>query len=82
MCNLGTGTGFSEKQIIELAREVTGHPIPARVVPRRPGDPPELVSGGSRALDLLGWRPERPDARDIIADAWNFLSSHPNGFEG
>ena len=53
MCNLGTGTGFSVKEVIEAARRVTGHPIPARVAERREGDPPELVSGGTRARDLL-----------------------------
>jgi len=82
VCNLGTGAGFSVKEVIETARRVTGHPIPARVVERRAGDPPTLVSGGTRAFDLLGWRPERPDIADIVADAWNFLRNHPEGYEG
>lgn len=79
-CNLGTGTGFSVKQVIEVAREVTGHPIPAEIAPRRPGDPPELVSGGTRAKELLGWEPARADLRDIISDAWRFLEAHPKGY--
>jgi len=59
VCNLGTGTGFSVEQMIAFAREITGHPIPSRVAARRAGDPPELVSGGTMARDLLGWSPQR-----------------------
>jgi len=80
-CNLGTGTGFSVLEVIEAARRATGHAIPARVVERREGDPPELVSGGTRAFDLLGWKPERPNIDDIVADAWRFLQAHPRGFD-
>ncbi len=79
-CNLGTGSGFSVKQVIETARAVTGHPIPATVTPRRPGDPPQLISGGTLAQEVLGWVPQRPELRDIIADAWRFLQSHPDGY--
>jgi UDP-glucose-4-epimerase GalE len=79
-CNLGTGTGFSVKQVIETARRVTGHAIPAEVAARRPGDPPELVSGGNRAAELFGWTPQRPDIEDIVRDAWNFLSTHSEGY--
>lgn len=79
-CNLGTGTGFSVKQVIETARQVTGHAIPATVESRRAGDPPELVSGGTRAFDLLGWKPQRAGIADIIGDAWRFLNAHPNGY--
>jgi len=79
-CNLGTGRGFSVLEVIETARRVTGHPIPARRVARRPGDPPRLVSGGSRAAELLGWGPHRPGLEDIVADAWNFMRRHPEGF--
>jgi UDP-glucose 4-epimerase len=78
--NLGTGTGFTVLELIEAAREVTGHPIPAEFVDRRPGDPAELVSGGSRANDLLGWRPRRPELRTILEDAWRFHSAHPSGY--
>ena len=80
VCNLGTGSGFSVKEVIETARGVTGHAIPARVVERRPGDPPVLVSGGTRARDLLGWEPGRPDIADIVGDAWRFLRAHPDGY--
>jgi len=79
-CNLGTGTGFTVMQVIESARKVTGHPIPVKIGPRRPGDPPELVCGGTLALDLLGWKPERAGIEEIVRDAWNFLSKHPRGF--
>ena len=79
-CNLGTGTGFSVREVIETARRVTGHPIPAEVAARRPGDPPELVSGGNRAAELFGWVPARPGIEDIVRDAWNFLSAHPEGY--
>lgn len=80
ICNLGTGTGYSVAQVIECARQVTGHAIPAEVAPRRPGDPAELVSGGSRAKELLGWQPERPDLLDILKDAWEWHQAQPNGY--
>ena len=79
-CNLGTGTGFSVLEVVEAARRVTGHAIPARVVDRRAGDPPELVSGGTRAFDLIGWKPARPDIEDIVRDAWAFMQARPTGF--
>ncbi|MFT7669596.1 MAG: UDP-glucose 4-epimerase [Planctomycetota bacterium] len=81
-CNLGTGTGFSVREVIEMAREVTGHAIPATITPRRPGDPPQLISGGTLAKADLGWEPQRPDLRDIVSDAWQFLKAHPNGYSG
>ena len=79
--NLGTGSGFSVLEVVEAARRVTGHPIPARVVDRRPGDPAMLVSGGTLAGELLGWEPARTDVQDIIADAWRFLQAHPDGYD-
>jgi len=78
--NLGTGQGFSVREVIETARRVTGHAIPAAVSPRREGDPPILVSGGTRARDLLGWVPARPAIQDIVADAWRFQRAHPRGY--
>jgi len=78
--NLGTGTGFSVMQVIETARKLTGHAIPVKLVPRRAGDPPELVCGGTLAFDLLGWKPKRAGIEEIVRDAWNFLSKHPQGF--
>lgn len=77
--NLGTGSGYSVLQVIEAARKITGHAIPSHDAPRRPGDPPELVSGGTRAFDLLGWRPERPELERILTDAWRFHQRHPRG---
>ncbi len=79
-CHLGTGNGFTVMEIIEAAREMTGHPIPAEVVPRREGDPAMLVAGGSKARDVLGWTAARGDVRDVIRDAWSFQSSHPQGY--
>ncbi len=79
-CNLGTGTGFTVLELIEAAREITGHEIPARRAERRAGDPPELVSGGSLAKELLGWTPKRAELRDIISDAWRFHQDRPDGF--
>lgn len=70
ICNLGNGVGFSVLEVIETARLVTGHPIPAVEAPRRPGDPAVLVASADRARDLLGWKPEHPDLARIIADAW------------
>ena len=82
ICNLGTGNGFTVKELIDHAREVTGHAILAEVAPRREGDPAELVSGGTRARDLLGWVPERSDLRTILEDAWRWHSNHPDGYGG
>ena len=79
--NLGCGDGYSVKEIIDTARAVTGKPIPATVEPRRAGDPPVLIASSQKAQKLLGWKPER-DLRQIIADAWAWHSSHPNGYEG
>jgi UDP-glucose 4-epimerase len=79
--NLGTGSGFSVREVIDTARKVTGHAIPMRVVARREGDPPRLISGGTKARDVLGWKCERPALADIVGDAWRFLQKHPRGFE-
>jgi len=81
-CNLGTGQGYTVLEMIQAARTVTGHPIPARTVERRPGDPAELISGGSRARDLLGWVPRRSAIEDVLADAWRFHVGHPAGYAG
>jgi UDP-glucose 4-epimerase len=70
--NLGNGTGFSVKQVIDTCREVTGHPIPAVVAPRRAGDPAVLVASAERARTDLGWKPERADLAGIVRDAWEF----------
>jgi UDP-glucose 4-epimerase len=73
-CNLGNGTGFSVREVVEAARRVTGHPIPAEVAPRRPGDPAALVASSARARDLLGWVPAVADLDRIVADAWEATS--------
>lgn len=78
--NLGTGRGFSVREVIEACRRVTGHPIPARVGPRRPGDPPELVADPSRAREVLGFRPRYTVLEDIVRSAWDWHSRHPHGF--
>ncbi|NPA07057.1 MAG: UDP-glucose 4-epimerase GalE [Chloroflexi bacterium] len=78
--NLGNGRGYSVKEVIETARAVTGHPIPAVAAPRRPGDPPRLVASAERAQRELGWRPRYPDLRDIIASAWAWHRAHPHGY--
>ncbi|MFA9432239.1 UDP-glucose 4-epimerase GalE [Egicoccus sp. AB-alg2] len=70
ICNLGNGRGFSVREVVEAAREVTGHPIPAEEAPRRPGDPAELVASSRRANELLGWQPRHTDLHDLVADAW------------
>ncbi|MEZ6017453.1 MAG: UDP-glucose 4-epimerase GalE [Planctomycetota bacterium] len=79
-CNLGTGQGFTVREIIETARRVTGHPIPYEVAPRREGDPAVLVSGGTRAREVLGWSPMRGAIEDVIGDAWRALNAHPHGY--
>jgi UDP-glucose 4-epimerase len=75
--NLGSGTGFSVRQVIETCREVTGHTIPAVAAPRRPGDPAVLIASSERAQAELGWRPHRTDLTRIVRDAWEFAQSRP-----
>jgi UDP-glucose 4-epimerase len=78
--NLGTGDGYSVREVIEAARSVTGREIPVRDEGRRPGDPPELVAANARARDELGWEPRR-GLDEMIADAWAWLQAHPRGYE-
>lgn len=78
--NLGNGKGFSVKEVIEIAREVTGHPIPAKMEPRRAGDPAVLVASSDKCKSELGWKPVRTDLKTIIQDAWNWHQNHPDGF--
>jgi UDP-glucose 4-epimerase len=70
--NLGSGTGFSVREVVETCRTVTGHPIPAEVKDRRPGDPATLVASSERAQEELGWKPEHTDLNVIVRDAWEF----------
>ena len=78
--NLGTGTGFSVQQVVATCREVTGHPIPVALSPRRPGDPACLVAGAEKAKAVLGWNPRYPDLRTIVEHAWNWHRAHPRGY--
>ena len=75
--NLGNGNGYSNLQVVETAREVTGHPIPVEMAPRRPGDIAAQVASAEKARTELGWVPVRPDLHEIIADAWSFTRSLP-----
>lgn len=78
--NLGNGKGYSVREVIETARRVTGHAIPAEDTPRRPGDPARLVASSDLIRKELGWQPETPDLEDIIASAWTWHNAHPNGY--
>jgi UDP-glucose 4-epimerase len=70
--NLGNGTGFSNRQVVDVVREVTGHPVPTEIAPRRGGDPAALVASSDKARAELGWTPGRPELTEIISDAWEF----------
>lgn len=72
--NLGSGDGYSVKEVIQACREVTGHPIPAEVAPRRAGDPAILIASSEKAKNELGWRPQYTDIHKIVEDAWAFTS--------
>ena len=74
--NLGNGNGFSNRQVVEAAREVTGTDLPVEVAPRREGDPATLVASSQRARDELGWVPEKPTLPEMIGDAWEFYRTH------
>ena len=78
--NLGNGVGFTVNEVIDVARKVTGHPIPAEVCPRRAGDPAQLVASSEKAKKVLGWKPKYDDLETIVASAWAWHRSHPNGF--
>jgi len=78
--NLGNGQGFTVKEVIETAREVTGHPIPAKVGPRRPGDPATLIASSEKIRRELGWEPRYPELRTIVETAWNWHRTHPHGY--
>ncbi|MBC1729358.1 UDP-glucose 4-epimerase GalE [Listeria seeligeri] len=78
--NLGSSKGFSVQEILGAARSVTGKNIPAEVVARRAGDPGTLIAASDKARDVLGWEPTYTDIKDIIATAWKWHESHPNGY--
>jgi len=78
--NLGSGEGFSVRQVIDIARKVTGHPIPFVVKPARPGDPPRLVASSHKITSELGWRPKYARLLPIIESAWAWHQKHPTGY--
>lgn len=78
--NLGNGQGYSVKQVIETAREITGHAIPAEVHPRRAGDPATLIAASGKIVSELGWKPQFPGLEAIISSAWNWHQANPEGY--
>lgn len=79
--NLGSSTGFSNLQILEAARKVTGQKIPAEKAARRSGDPDTLIASSEKAREVLGWKPQFDDIEKIIASAWAWHSRHPKGYD-
>ncbi len=79
--NLGSNQGYSVQEMLEAAREVTGKEIPAKIAPRRAGDPSRLVASSAKAQAILGWQPKFTDVKEIIKTAWDWHVSHPNGYE-
>jgi UDP-glucose 4-epimerase len=79
--NLGSGNGYSVREVIDTARQVTGHPIPVKELPRRPGDSARLVASSDKIKQELGWRPEHDNLHEIISSAWDWHKSHLNGYE-
>ena len=79
--NLGSGNGYSVREVIETARQVTGHPIPAKELPRRPGDSARLVASSEKIRRDLGWKPKHDNLHDMIGSAWDWHKPHPNGYE-
>ena len=80
-CNLGNGNGYSVRQVIDVCRRVTGHAIPEKAGPRRPGDPARLVASSDLARSALGWTPVREDLERIVSDAWKWRQAHPDGYD-
>ncbi|NLD16398.1 MAG: UDP-glucose 4-epimerase GalE [Tissierellia bacterium] len=79
--NLGSGNGFSVKEVIDAARKVTDHEIPAEIAKRRAGDPAVLVASSDKIKKTLGWNPQRTNLEEIIQDAWRFHKNHPSGYD-
>ena len=80
ICNLGSGTGFSNRQIVSAAEDVVGHAIAVKMGPRRAGDPPVLVAGAERAAAVLGWQPHHGSIEEIIGSAWEWRRANPAGY--
>ncbi|WP_082233307.1 UDP-glucose 4-epimerase GalE [Halobacillus massiliensis] len=79
--NLGNGEGFTVKEVIDAARRVTGHEIPADSAPRRAGDPAQLVASSEKAIKELGWKPKYSELETMIHTAWNWFQKNPDGYE-
>ena len=79
--NLGNGIGYSVREVIETARSVTGHSIPAIETERRAGDPARLVASSEKARKILGWNPLHDSLEEIIASSWNWHKNPPNGYK-
>lgn len=79
--NLGNGEGFSVKEVIEVCRKATGHPIPAEILSRRSGDPARLIASSEKAMHGLKWKPQYHTLEQIVESAWKWHQSHPNGYE-
>jgi len=80
VCNLGSGSGYSNLEVLRAAEEVVGHPIPFTLAARREGDPPVLVASNERARELLNWQPRRGSLAEMIGSAWRWRQRHPNGY--
>jgi len=78
--NLGTGRGYSVREVVEAVRRVTAHPIPAREVARRPGDPAVLVASSGSIQRDLQWQPRFPTLESIVRSAWEWRRAHPDGY--
>lgn len=78
--NIGNGSGHSVKEVLETAREVTGHPIPTVIKSRRPGDPTILIASAEKAKEVLNWEPKYASLKEIIYDAWQWHRKHPDGY--
>jgi UDP-glucose 4-epimerase len=78
--NLGNGQGFSVKQVIETARKISGHAIPTKAGPRRPGDPAVLIAGSQKIRQELKWQPRFPGLVEIVQSAWDWHRKHPHGY--
>ena len=79
--NLGNGRGFSVREVIETVRRITGHAIPAKESPRRPGDPAVLVASSEKIKRELGWSPQYADLESIVRSAWNWRKANPHGYD-
>ena len=79
--NLGNGNGYSVKEVIDVARKVTNHDIPAKLEERRSGDPAVLIASSDKAKEVLGWKPEYDSLERIIEDAWRWHKNNVNGYK-